>query len=58
MLGVALGSFVLGLAWPSVVGPLGAGPGALLAWVSGLVMFIAGTVSLFVLRHAALPSDV
>jgi hypothetical protein len=58
VLGVALGSFVLGLAWPYVVGPLGAGPGALLAWVSGLVMFIAGTVSLFVLRHAALPSDV
>ena len=58
VLGVALGSFVLGLAWPYVVGPLGAGPGALLAWVSGLVMFIAGTVSLLVLRHAALPSDV
>jgi hypothetical protein len=57
-LGVALGSFVLGLAWPYVVGPLGAGPGALLAWVSGLVMFIAGMVSLLVLRHAALPSDV
>ena len=58
VLGVALGSFVLGLAWPYVVGPLGAGPGALLAWVSGLVMFIAGVVSLLVLRHAALPSDV
>jgi hypothetical protein len=58
VLGVALGSFVLGLAWPYVVGPLGAGPGALLAWVSGLVMFIAGTVSLLVLRHGALPSDV
>ena len=28
--GVALGAFVLGLAWPYVVGPLGAGPGALL----------------------------
>ena len=27
--GVALGCFVLGLAWPYVVGPLGAGPGAL-----------------------------
>ena len=26
--GVALGGFVLGLAWPYVVGPLGAGPGA------------------------------
>jgi hypothetical protein len=58
LLGVALGSFVLGLAWPYVVGPLGAGPGALLAWVSGLVMFIAGTVSLLALRHAALPPDV
>jgi hypothetical protein len=57
-LGVALGSFVLGLAWPYVVGPLGAGPGALLAWVSGLVMLIAGMVSLLVLRHAALPPDV
>ncbi|HVG67977.1 MAG TPA: hypothetical protein VM785_07270 [Gaiellales bacterium] len=58
VLGVALGSFVLGLAWPYVVGPLGAGPGALLAWVSGLVMLIAGMVSLLVLRHAALPPDV
>jgi hypothetical protein len=58
VLGIALGSFVLGLAWPYVVGPLGAGPGALLAWVSGLVMFIAGAVSLLVLRHAALSSDV
>ena len=42
--GVALGAFVLGLAWPYVVGPLGAGPGALLAWVSGLVLFVAGIV--------------
>jgi hypothetical protein len=56
--GVALGAFVLGLAWPYVVGPLGAGPGAMLAWVSGVVMFIAGMVSLLVLRHAALPPDV
>jgi hypothetical protein len=58
VLGIALGSFVLGLAWPYVAGPLGAGPGALLAWVSGLVMFIAGSVSLLVLRHEALSSDV
>jgi hypothetical protein len=58
VLGIALGSFVLGLAWPYVVGPLGAGPGALLAWLSGLVMFIAGAISLLVLRHAALSSDV
>jgi hypothetical protein len=58
VLGIALGSFVLGLAWPYVVGPLGAGPGALLAWVSGLVMFIAGAISLLVLRHATLSSDV
>jgi hypothetical protein len=58
VLGVALGSFVLGLAWPYVVGPLGAGPGALLAWVAGLVMFIAGAISLLVLRHAVLTSDV
>jgi hypothetical protein len=56
--GVALGAFVLGLAWPYVVGPLGAGPGALLAWVSGLVLFVAGIVSLLVLRHAALAPDV
>jgi hypothetical protein len=56
--GVALGGFVLGLAWPYVVGPLGAGPGALLAWVSGLVLFVAGIISLLVLRHAALPPDV
>jgi hypothetical protein len=56
--GVALGGFVLGLAWPYVVGPLGAGPGALLAWVSGLVLFVAGIISLIVLRHAALPPDV
>ena len=58
VLGIALGSFVLGLAWPYVVGPLGAGPGALLAWVSGLVMFIAGAISLLVLRHASPSSDV
>ena len=58
VLGIALGSFVLGLAWPYVVGPLGAGPGALLAWVWALVMFIAGAISLLVLRHAALSSDV
>ena len=56
--GVALGAFVIGLAWPYVVGPLGAGPGALLASVSGLVLFVAGIVSLLVLRHAALPPDV
>jgi hypothetical protein len=56
--GVALGGFVMGLAWPYVVGPLGAGPGALLAWVSGVVLFVAGIVSLLVLRHAALRRDV
>ncbi len=56
--GVALGGFVLGLAWPYVVGPFGAGPGVLLAWVSGFVLFVAGIVSLLVLRHAALPPDV
>lgn len=56
--GVSLGAFAIGLAWPYVVGPLGAGPGAMLAWVAGVVMFIAGMVSLLVLRHAALPSDV
>jgi hypothetical protein len=56
--GVALGGFVLGLAWPYVVGPFGAGPGALLAWVSGLVLFVAGIISLLVLRHVALPPDV
>jgi hypothetical protein len=56
--GVALGGFVLGLTWPYVVGPLGAGPGALLAWVSALVLFVAGIISLLILRHAALPPDV
>jgi len=58
VLGVALGGFALGIAWPYVVGPLGAGPGALLAWISGVVMLVAGIVSLLVLRHAALPPDV
>jgi hypothetical protein len=58
VIGVALGAFVLGLSWPYVAGPLGAGPGAMLAWVSGVVMFIAGLASLLVLRHAALAPDV
>ena len=57
LLGVALGAFVLGLAWPYVVGPMGAGPERARLRVRA-DHATAGTVSLLVLRPAALPPDV
>jgi hypothetical protein len=58
VLGLALGAFTIGLLWPYVVGPLDAGPGVLLAFASSILLLVGGSVSLLVLRHAALPPDV
>jgi hypothetical protein len=48
-----LGVFSLGLAWPYVVGPLGAGIGVLVVAVGALVLTATGIASAWRERHAA-----
>ncbi len=51
--GLLLGAFCLGLVWPYVIGPLGAGIGALVVTVGALVVTVAGITSGWRDRHAA-----
>jgi hypothetical protein len=51
--GLLLGTFCLGLVWPYIVGPLGAGVGVLVATVGALVLTAAGLTSAWRDRHAA-----
>ena len=51
--GLLLGVFCLGLAWPYVIGPLGAGIGVLVVTVGALVLTAAGIASAWRDRHAA-----
>ncbi len=51
--GLALGVFSLGLVWPYVVGPLGAGIGVLVVTVGGLVLTATGLASAWRDRHEA-----
>jgi hypothetical protein len=51
--GLLLGAFCMGLVWPYVIGPLGAGIGVLVATVGALVLTAAGLTSAWRDRHAA-----
>lgn len=51
--GLLLGGFSLGLVWPYLIGPLGAGIGVLVVTVGALVLTVAGIASIWRDRHAA-----
>lgn len=50
--GVALGGLLVGLTWPYLFGPLGAGPGVLAILVGGIMLAVAGILDLVEARHA------
>ena len=56
--GLALGGLLVGLTWPYLLGPLGAGPGVLAILVGGVIMSVAGVLDLVEARHVALRSAV
>ncbi len=58
VLGLILGSLVLGLAWPYALGPLGAGPGVVLVVVAGFMLVGAGLTGVATSRHRAEPPAV
>lgn len=53
LMGLMLGVFSLGLVWPYVIGPLGAGIGVMVVTVGALVLIAAGIASAWRDRHAA-----
>jgi hypothetical protein len=55
VLGIGLGGVLIGLAWPYVVGPLGADIGVSLTTFGGLALLIGGGVASWATRHA--PAD-
>ena len=58
VIGIALGSLLLGLAWPYAFGPLGAGVGIVLVVVSACLLLLAGLINTLVQRHAGSPPGV
>ncbi len=53
VLGLASGGILVGLAWPYVVGPLGAEVGVTLALVGGIALGIGGILASWATRHAS-----
>ncbi len=58
VLGLAAGSLLIGLAWPYVVGPLGADVGVMVAALGGLALVIGGVVASWATRHASVDPSV
>ena len=56
--GLALGGVLVGLTWPYLFGPLGAGPGVLAIMVGGLMLGAAGVLDLVEARHAVIEPSV
>jgi hypothetical protein len=56
--GLILGGLLVGLTWPYLFGPLGAGPGVLAIIIGGVMLSVAGFLDLVEGRHATLASDV
>ncbi|HEV8401408.1 MAG TPA: hypothetical protein VGQ31_00085, partial [Candidatus Limnocylindrales bacterium] len=52
VLGLAAGGIMVGLAWPYMVGPLGADIGLLAALVGGIALGIGGILASWATRHA------
>jgi len=50
--GLALGSLLIGLVWPYLVGPLGADVGVLVVALGGMALGIGGVVASWATRHA------
>jgi hypothetical protein len=53
ILGLVFGGLLLGLAWPYVVGPLGADVGLTMTVLGGVALLIGGVVALWATRHVA-----
>jgi hypothetical protein len=53
VLGLAAGGILVGLAWPYVVGPLGADVGLALALSGGIALGIGGVLASWATRHAS-----
>lgn len=49
--GLGLGSLLVGLVWPYLVGPLGSGPGVLIVVGGALLLGVAGVVAIATDRH-------
>jgi hypothetical protein len=50
--GLILGGVLVGLTWPYLFGPLGAGPGVMAILVGGIMLGVAGSLDLVEARHA------
>ena len=50
--GLVLGGILVGLTWPYLFGPLGAGPGVMAILVGGVMLVAAGMLDLVEARHA------
>jgi hypothetical protein len=53
ILGLVFGGLLLGLAWPYLVGPLGADVGLTMTVLGGVSLLIGGVVALWATRHVA-----
>jgi hypothetical protein len=53
VLGLAAGGILIGLAWPYVVGPLGADVGVTVIVLGGVALEIGGVVGSWATRHAS-----
>jgi hypothetical protein len=51
VVGLGLGGLLLGLAWPYLVGPLGAQLGVLIVGLGGLALVVGGALSVWSSRH-------
>jgi hypothetical protein len=49
--GLAFGGLLLGLAWPYIVGPLGADVGLTMTFLGGVCLLVGGTLALWATRH-------
>jgi hypothetical protein len=52
VLGLGVGGLLVGLTWPYLFGPLGAGPGVLITSLGAVALLIGGGVASWATRHA------
>jgi hypothetical protein len=53
VLGLAAGGLLVGLAWPYIVGPLGADVGVIIMLVGGIALGLGGVLASWATRHAS-----
>lgn len=58
VLGLGLGSLLIGLTWPYLVGPLGADVGVIVVALGGLALVVGGAVASWATRHQETQSPV